>query len=404
MLLAAISLLGIIAPAHAGSGDNYPSPWRSDPIGSYNDSWGYSIRNCTSWAAWALHDRNGFEAPPGMGNAANWGLWAKNPSHSYPVNGTPAVGAIAWWAAYTLDQGWNVGQYGHVAWVSAVSGSTVTVQEYNYLGQGTWHTRTMNASNAQYIHFKDIQSLPSGVWGGVGNASFTGTETIYNGATLQSNQYIMSPNGRYVLMMQTDGNLVAYGWGHSIWASNTSGNAGAYLGMQSDGNIVIYATDGHPVWSTGTNAAQSLVMQDDGNIVAYSTSGQKQWASDTVIGGNDIAYKGSYELPNGATLTTKQYIRSADKRYFTLMQDDGNMVVYAPGYRVIWASNTSGNAGAYLGVQSDGNVVIYRPGGQPVWSTSTNNISKMVIQTDGNFVGYSAGGQAPWASNTSGRL
>jgi hypothetical protein len=75
--------------------------------------------------------------------------------------------------------------------------------------------------------------------------------------------------------MQTDGNLVVYSTGsgaHALWASNTSGNPGAYLDMQTDGNLVIYT--GNPrrsIWSSHTagKANAFLAVQGDGNIVVY---------------------------------------------------------------------------------------------------------------------------------------
>ena len=53
------------------------------------------------------------------------------------------------------------------------------------------------------------------------------------------------------------------------------------------------------------------------------------------------------------------------------MQQDGNLVIYAPGGRALWASNTAGNPGSRLVVQGDGNVMIYRPDGRAVWATNT---------------------------------
>jgi hypothetical protein len=43
------------------------------------------------------------------------------------------------------------------------------------------------------------------------------------------------------------------------------------------------------------------------------------------------------------------------------MQADGNLVLYTPGGKAVWASSTSGSPGSYLIAQNDGNVVIYRP-------------------------------------------
>jgi len=56
-------------------------------------------------------------------------------------------------------------------------------------------------------------------------------------------------------IMQTDGNLVIYGYYNAIWASGTNGWWGAYLDMQNDGNLVIYYPVSYTeaVWATGTN-------------------------------------------------------------------------------------------------------------------------------------------------------
>lgn len=58
------------------------------------------------------------------------------------------------------------------------------------------------------------------------------------------------------------------------------------------------------------------------------------------------------------------------------MQEDGNLVVYAEGDKPLWASNTSGNPGAYLAVQDDGNVVIYSGARKPLWATGTHPSAK----------------------------
>jgi hypothetical protein len=50
--------------------------------------------------------------------------------------------------------------------------------------------------------------------------------------------------------------------------------------MQADGNAVLYAS-GRAVWNsrTGGNAGARLVMQNDGNLVVYAASGKALWAS-----------------------------------------------------------------------------------------------------------------------------
>jgi surface antigen len=138
--------------AWAGT-DDYPAEWRNFPMDSRVDSWGYYNRECTSFVAWRLHSRNGFEMPRAIGNAGGWGSWFA--ARGYAVNGTPAVGAIA-------------ESSGHVAWVESVNGDgTVTVEEYNYNYQGTYRERRVTVSAFRYIHVKDISaggSFPDGTF------------------------------------------------------------------------------------------------------------------------------------------------------------------------------------------------------------------------------------------------
>ena len=92
-----------------------------------------------------------------------------------------------------------------------------------------------------------------------------------------------STNGAYTLVMQSDGNLVAYRNGAgAVWSSRTAGNAGAYAVNQTDGNVVVYGPT-KALWSTRTHgkSGTTLYMQDDGNVVARLANGTPVWASGT---------------------------------------------------------------------------------------------------------------------------
>ncbi|HVE81102.1 MAG TPA: LysM peptidoglycan-binding domain-containing protein [Candidatus Dormibacteraeota bacterium] len=80
--------------------------------------------------------------PSGWGNAVSWLYNAR--AGGYKTGSAPAVGAIAWGGG---------GYYGHVAYVEAVSGDSVTVSEMNY--NGNWNRvtkRTVPASSFKYIY------------------------------------------------------------------------------------------------------------------------------------------------------------------------------------------------------------------------------------------------------------
>ena len=102
---------------------------------------------------------------------------------------------------------------------------------------------------------------------------------------LNQGERITSPDGRYTLEMQSDGNLVEYGPGHvAVWATGTSPGAGAIARLQPDGNLVVIASGNHPVWASNTSGTQgaTLELQNDANLVLYGTGHVAAWASSGV--------------------------------------------------------------------------------------------------------------------------
>ena len=124
--------------------------------GSYADPWGFALRNCTSFVTWRLRETNDvadFSNHMGgghWGNAENWDENAR--ALGYLVDDVPAVGAVA-----QTDEG----RVGHVAWVSAIDGDTVTIEEYNHAGPGIYSTRTVPVSDFRYIHVADVAPSPN---------------------------------------------------------------------------------------------------------------------------------------------------------------------------------------------------------------------------------------------------
>lgn len=102
------------------------------------------------------------------------------------------------------------------------------------------------------------------------------------GKSLLVNQRITSCDGRFYLLLQTDGNLVLYLHTTPLWATNTQGTSPGEAIMQTDGNFVLYDSAGVALWNSGTqgNSGASLAIQDDGNMVIYVKTGAI-WATDT---------------------------------------------------------------------------------------------------------------------------
>lgn len=101
-------------------------------LGSANT---YSPGYCT----WFVASRR--PVPSGWGNARNWLANAR--AAGFATGNVPQVGAIAWTGR---------GALGHVAYVVAVNGNQVTVQDSNYAGLGIITTRLTSASEWVYIY------------------------------------------------------------------------------------------------------------------------------------------------------------------------------------------------------------------------------------------------------------
>ncbi|MFF4582802.1 trypsin-like serine protease [Streptomyces sp. NPDC001373] len=238
-------------------------------------------------------------------------------------------------------------------------------------------------------------------------------QTIASGATLVAKHLKIS--------MQADGNLVIYhnsavpGKGGVLWASNTSGNPGAYAIMQADGNFVVYTKTGGDgkgghLWSTATmnNPGAYLHFQNDGNLVVYKKDGGEGkggglWSSDTWMRPNQLPSDGRYPAGFWADSPNKILVMQRDGRLYIWDKNQG---------KELWSSNVAGGDGSFLHMGGDGNLVAYRKGGGPgignsYWSTATMNNpgAYLHFQNDGNLVVYKKdGGEgkggALWSSNT----
>jgi hypothetical protein len=112
------------------------------------------------------------------------------------------------------------------------------------------------------------------------------SDRLYPGDQLfNNNQAIVSENGRFRLVMQSDGNLVMYRNAdeRALWATNTAQTDVLRAVMQDDGNFVLYHVNDEPAWASNTDGAPGsfIVMQNDGNLVIYQPN-VPIWASDTV--------------------------------------------------------------------------------------------------------------------------
>lgn len=106
-------------------------------------------------------------------------------------------------------------------------------------------------------------------------------DTLGQNEKLRVSEELKSTNGQYTLVLQGDGNLVAYdSQGKGLWSSNTVGSGAIECVLQGDGNLVLKNKNGRDVWATYTDGYKNakLVIQNDGNLVIYNERGLAVWA------------------------------------------------------------------------------------------------------------------------------
>lgn len=129
----------------------------------------------------------------------------------------------------------------------------------------------------------------------ISHPSGVSTIMIHNGALLRKNCY--ATIGKALLYMQPDGNLVVYdetynpskpGQG-ARWVSGTFGS-GSFAFFQPDGNFVVYDSSFDPnrpgqgalmASSTCCGRRYNLHVQEDGNVVIYAPGWQPVWTTNT---------------------------------------------------------------------------------------------------------------------------
>ena len=203
-------------------------------------------------------------------------------------------------ALYDVNKGvvplWSAGLSGQAS-AKVVMQSDGNFVVYNTSSQPTWASGTWNNSGA-YLFLQNNGNLS--VYNG--NSSLWQTKTAKNPAVyslvmntnqaLNANDCILSPNERYQLLFQQDGNLVLYDLENNqkiLWQTNTGNQNGQCALMQTDCNFVIYTggggSAGSAIWDSKTSddsgyIGPNLNCQSDGNVVIYA-EGVALWQTNT---------------------------------------------------------------------------------------------------------------------------
>ncbi|MFI8396761.1 bacteriocin [Pseudomonas sp. Choline-02u-1] len=217
---------------------------------------------------------------------------------------------------------------------------------------------------------------------------------------MSAGQYLQSPDKRFKLDVQADGNLVIYDGATPVWVA-TAGQPYTSGGKQIDKSkiyfyLMYYAFLNDPthgrMWGTanstplnndiwGAYVRTYLQLQNDGNLVVVDSV--PVWASNSAIPISPVVE--SVYIPAGTTL-------EVDRRYVVggttlVFQSDGNLVVSNGPLGVLWASWTQNKGATRAVMQEDGNFVIYDANNTPLWFTGTAGKPGAMakVQANGSF-------------------
>lgn len=219
-----------------------------------------------------------------------------------------------------------------------------------------------------------------------------------SGATLAPETQVTSPDGKYRLRYQSDGNLVLYAPTGAIWATNTAGTAAHVAAMQGDGNLVVYDTSLRAWWGSYPYVAGShAYVQNSGRLSVNAPNGAEIWTANGAIKGSGAAKPIS--MASGTDIYFGQpNVASPNGQFWLQYQSDGNLVLYTHG-TALWGSPTIGSSAGRYSMQGDGNFVIYDAGGAPVWNSNTggNPGAYLSVSDTGHAAIYNGAGQELWS-------
>ncbi|MBB5731002.1 hypothetical protein FHS99_003516 [Sphingomonas prati] len=101
---------------------------------------------------------------------------------------------------------------------------------------------------------------------------------------INRNTGIVSPDNRFRLTLEADGNLVLYQNSTGpLWSSNTANSGTDRAYFQPDGNLVLYRANDTSTWHSETYMypCSKLELQNDGNLVITNLDGKPVWQTGT---------------------------------------------------------------------------------------------------------------------------
>lgn len=144
-IAAQLAAAGVSGQAVAGDPNmgGYPRNLYNAPLDALVDPWGMYNRECVSYTAWKVYQKNGYM--PYWGGVGHAYQWPGNADRSgIPRGSTPRVGSVGVMAA---------APYGHVVWVESINANgTINISQFNESVTGHYSER-YNVNPATYYTY-----------------------------------------------------------------------------------------------------------------------------------------------------------------------------------------------------------------------------------------------------------
>src|ERR1022692_3741859 len=272
--------------------------------------YGYDYRNCTDYVAWRLSTLHVKPAQyKGLGNAKAWGANASG--NGLVDNGVPAVGSVA------VD---TTGTFGHVAFVTAVKGNTITVAQYNRGEDGNYSAQSGTPGQLGFSSFVHFERYESGS---------PGTPPSITTTSLPAARVATS----YSAAVSASGGSVPYAWSLSAGSLppglsiNPSGAISGMPGQAGSFSFSVKVTGGGG--GSATKALTISVSPQYENAAAlgpnnsldfyYNTYGTPAWGLSVVAGaGTTDSAPSIAMMANGETVIAAQGANNSLDFYYNI--------------------------------------------------------------------------------------
>lgn len=219
---------------------------------------------------------------------------------------------------------------------------------------------------------------------------------LLSGQALRLGGSISSPSGACVLLLEPRGLRLIDAARPEVALWRVDADEPHDLRLQPDGNLVLYSHSDAPLWASNTSEgdATCLEVTDGGQLELWSGT-TRVWTSASAAANVVPESWTSGRLPAGAQLNLGETLRSSEGRReigltarglalrdvssggvslifeagpsaavsHLIMQNDGNLVVYALSGEALWSSDTQGHHDACLVIDDDGTVSLCGDGG-----------------------------------------